>query len=185
MSRAAEIIASNRWDTKSADSVRRLAAQARARSLLVAMRFCLRRTAKRHPELDWTCGSTRASLLEPHNAALTSVASMKTKSPAQQHESNAQSTKPQRNKPKTSRRSAGNAHATNASSTDAARTKSSRLVALMRRKGGTTIDQAASALGWQPHSVRGLISAVVRKKLGLTVRTDRNDKGRLHYRIVR
>ena len=151
---------------------------------LVATRFCLRRTAKRHPEPDWTCGCTRASLSEPHIAALASVASMKTKSPAQQHGSSAQSTRPHRNNPKISRRSAGNAHAANASSTDASRTKCSRLVALMRRKGGTTIDQAASALGWQPHSVRGLISAVIRKKLGLTVRTDRNDKGRMHYRIV-
>jgi hypothetical protein len=109
---------------------------------------------------------------------------MKTKSHAQQRGNSAQSSKPQRNKPKTSRRGAGNAHAANASSTDPARTKCSRLVALMRRKEGTTIDQAACALGWQPHSVRGVISAVVRKKLGLTVRTDRNDKGRMHYRIV-
>jgi hypothetical protein len=109
---------------------------------------------------------------------------MKTKCPAQQHDNSAQSTKPQRNKPKTSRRSAGNVHAAKTPSADSAGTKCSRLVALMRRKGGTTIDQAASALGWQPHSVRGLISAVVRKKLGLTVRTDRNHKGRMHYRIV-
>jgi hypothetical protein len=53
----------------------------------------------------------------------------------------------------------------------------------MRRRGGTTIDEAVTALGWRPHSIRALISGVARKKLGLSVQTDRDDKGRLQYRI--
>jgi hypothetical protein len=73
--------------------------------------------------------------------------------------------------------------ASNAKAREAPGSKQAVLLALMRRRGGTTIDEAVTALGWRPHSIRALISGVARKKLGLSVQTDRDDKGRLQYRI--
>jgi hypothetical protein len=38
------------------------------------------------------------------------------------------------------------------------------------------------ATGWQPHSVRGFLAGVVRKKLGLNLVSEAGDSGRV-YRI--
>lgn len=48
-------------------------------------------------------------------------------------------------------------------------TKKSRLIALLQTSGGCTIAQMTELTGWQPHTVRGVISAVLRKKLGMNV----------------
>ena len=48
-------------------------------------------------------------------------------------------------------------------------TKQARLIDLLRRKQGATVAEIGEATGWQAHSVRGAISGLVRKKLGLTV----------------
>jgi hypothetical protein len=39
------------------------------------------------------------------------------------------------------------------------------------------------ATGWQPHSVRGFLTAVVRTKLGLTLVSEKTGEARV-YRIV-
>ena len=62
-------------------------------------------------------------------------------------------------------------------------TKQDRLLALLRRPQGVTIEQAAKALDWQPHSVRGVISGVLKKRLGLTVTSAKGDGGRV-YRVA-
>jgi len=62
-------------------------------------------------------------------------------------------------------------------------TKQVQLLALLRRPLGVTIAQAANALGWQPHSVRGVISGVLKKRLGLTVTSTEAEGGRV-YRIA-
>src|SRR6202045_5068777 len=51
------------------------------------------------------------------------------------------------------------------------------------RKQGATIATIMQATGWQPHSVRGFLTAVVRTKLGLTLVSEKTGEARV-YRIV-
>ena len=63
--------------------------------------------------------------------------------------------------------------------------KQSHLIALLREQPGATINQMMSLTGWQAHSVRGTISGVLRKKLGLTIVCESStDSGEHVYRIV-
>jgi hypothetical protein len=63
-------------------------------------------------------------------------------------------------------------------------TKQARLVGLLKRKAGATIDEVMEATGWQAHSVRGAISGTLKKKLGLKVESEIADgRGRV-YRIA-
>jgi hypothetical protein len=62
-------------------------------------------------------------------------------------------------------------------------TKLAALVVALRRPQGATNLQLMLATGWQPHSVRGAISAL-RRRLGLNVVLTRNVVGDRVYRIV-
>ena len=63
-------------------------------------------------------------------------------------------------------------------------TKHDRVLGLLQAKGGTTIAAVSKVTGWQPHSVRGFFAGVVKKKLGLTLESEKTKSGRI-YRIVR
>ena len=63
-------------------------------------------------------------------------------------------------------------------------TKHDRVLGLLQAKGGTTIAAISKVTGWQPHSVRGFFAGVVKKKLGLTLTSNKTRSGRI-YRIVR
>lgn len=60
--------------------------------------------------------------------------------------------------------------------------KQEQILALLHASKGTTIDAMATATGWQRHSVRGFLSGVVRKKLGLNLVSEASEAGRV-YRI--
>lgn len=62
-------------------------------------------------------------------------------------------------------------------------TKLAALVVALRRPQGATNLQLMLATGWQPHSVRGAISGLLRKRLGLNVVLTRNAAGERVYRI--
>jgi hypothetical protein len=61
-------------------------------------------------------------------------------------------------------------------------TKHARIIAMLRAPVGATIAAIVMATEWQPHSVRGFLAGVVRKKLGLNLVAEQTDKGRV-YRI--
>ena len=62
--------------------------------------------------------------------------------------------------------------------------KLAALVMSLRRPQGATSLQLMLATGWQPHTVRGAISGMLRKKLGLNVVLAHNDSGERVYRVV-
>jgi len=60
--------------------------------------------------------------------------------------------------------------------------KQDGVIAMLRRAEGATIDEVASATGWQRHTVRGVFSGTLKKKLGLTLASAKDERGRV-YRI--
>src|SRR3989454_10275188 len=64
-----------------------------------------------------------------------------------------------------------------------ANSKQARVLALLRGPSGATIATVMRSTGWQPHTVRGFLAAVVRKKLGLRLESEKTDGGRVD-RIV-
>jgi hypothetical protein len=64
-----------------------------------------------------------------------------------------------------------------------ANSKQARVLALLRGPNGATIATVMRSTGWQPHTVRGFLAAVVRKKLGLRLESEKTDGERV-YRIV-
>lgn len=62
--------------------------------------------------------------------------------------------------------------------------KQSRLVAMLRSPSGGTLEQLVELTGWQPHTVRGTISATLRKRLKLNVTCVAGSAGTRVYRIV-
>ena len=69
-------------------------------------------------------------------------------------------------------------------STPRAESKQAKLIEMLKRPEGTTIDEIVNALTWQSHTVRGAMSGALKKKLGLKVDSEKVDgRGRV-YRIA-
>jgi hypothetical protein len=68
-------------------------------------------------------------------------------------------------------------------STSQPTSKKAQIIAMLRAPSGVTIEAMARATEWQPHSVRGFLAGVVRKKLGLTLVSADGENGRV-YRIM-
>ena len=62
-------------------------------------------------------------------------------------------------------------------------TKTDNLLKLLSRSGGATIDELCNATGWQPHSVRGFLAGHIRKKLGLSLSSEKTGASDRRYSI--
>jgi hypothetical protein len=63
-------------------------------------------------------------------------------------------------------------------------TKLAKVVAALQNPDGATIFQLMCCTGWQPHTIRGALSGMVRKKLGLNVISTKAAGGERVYRIA-
>jgi hypothetical protein len=61
--------------------------------------------------------------------------------------------------------------------------KQDEVIAMLRRPEGATVDEVARATGWQRHTVRGVFSGTLKKKLGFSLASVKEERGRV-YRIA-
>jgi hypothetical protein len=61
--------------------------------------------------------------------------------------------------------------------------KAAKILDLLKRPNGATAKELTKATGWQPHSIRGFLSGTVRKKMGLTVVSTKDEGGERNYAI--
>ena len=62
-------------------------------------------------------------------------------------------------------------------------TKQAMIIELLKRPGGATLAEIVEATGWQAHTVRGAMAGALKKKLGLTVTSEKDEvRGRV-YRV--
>jgi hypothetical protein len=52
---------------------------------------------------------------------------------------------------------------------------------MLRAEGGATIDEIVAATQWAPHTARGFMSGALKKKLGLTITSEKVEgRGRVY-----
>ena len=62
-------------------------------------------------------------------------------------------------------------------------TKQAKVIAILKRPAGATVDQIIKATGWQPHTVRGFFAGALKKRLGIEVTSEKTDGGKRVYRV--
>jgi hypothetical protein len=62
--------------------------------------------------------------------------------------------------------------------------KQAEVIRMLQRPEGATICQICSATGWQSHTVRGTFAGTFKKKLGLTLVSDKAQGGDRVYRLL-
>lgn len=63
------------------------------------------------------------------------------------------------------------------------KTKTAKILGLLKRPEGVTLQELMKATGWQAHSVRGFLSGTLGKKMGTPVESFKNTDGERAYRL--
>lgn len=66
----------------------------------------------------------------------------------------------------------------------AGQSKQDLVIHMLRRRSGVTIEEIIAETGWQPHSVRGFFSGLVKKKLKLPLASEVGKNGVRRYHIA-
>ena len=62
-------------------------------------------------------------------------------------------------------------------------TKTAKILQLLQRPQGASLEEIAKAAKWQPHSVRGFLSGTVKGKMHLKITSTKRDDGQRAYRV--
>ncbi|MBN8214279.1 MAG: DUF3489 domain-containing protein [Xanthomonadales bacterium] len=62
--------------------------------------------------------------------------------------------------------------------------KQAQVIAMLKRPEGATIQQVCEATEWQAHTVRGTFAGAFKKKLGLTITSEKAEGGERIYRVA-
>lgn len=62
--------------------------------------------------------------------------------------------------------------------------KQAEVIRMLKRPEGATISQICEATGWQAHTVRGTFAGAFKKKLGLTLTSEKEPGGERVYRVA-
>ena len=62
--------------------------------------------------------------------------------------------------------------------------KQAEVIRMLQRPEGATIGQICAATGWQAHTVRGTLAGALKKKLGLTIVSEKSPGGERVYRLA-
>jgi hypothetical protein len=62
--------------------------------------------------------------------------------------------------------------------------KTAKVVDLLKRANGVTLEELVDATGWKANSVRGFISGTIGKKMGLKVDSTKGENGKRKYQIA-
>ncbi len=68
--------------------------------------------------------------------------------------------------------------------TTRAGTKQARMIELMRRPRGASIEEIVAETGWLPHTVRGTMTNALKKRLGLILTSEKAEGKPRRYRIA-
>jgi len=63
-------------------------------------------------------------------------------------------------------------------------TKQARLIKMLEAPAGASIAEIVAATNWQAHTIRGVISGVLKKKLGLDITSEKNNNRGRVYKIT-
>jgi hypothetical protein len=58
------------------------------------------------------------------------------------------------------------------------------MIDMLRRPEGATVEQIAEATAWARHTVRGAMAGALKKKLGLTITSEKTEGAARIYRIA-
>ncbi|MCK5920190.1 MAG: DUF3489 domain-containing protein [Methylococcales bacterium] len=58
------------------------------------------------------------------------------------------------------------------------------MIEMMRRPDGASIEEICAQTSWQKHTVRGVFSNTLKKRLGLTITSHKDEDAPRRYQIV-